>query len=571
MAHSVAANDRQEQVERRQQPIRQVVYTFLINLKLRFGEGSSEVMTILDILSRFQEGARSKKDTLVAIRLALGDQADLKQDLLNILFHREADWGVGDFDFGSHELPSQGSPSPQFLQPAHQPQMRLPPISPLWYEAGHAYPPVHPTGAVGSGNHGGFGMPVSSLLHQTASQFCHPNVFTSPVLTDSARFGPHVRDSHEGDTIHASKQCGVETVPHPGRSQYEWEETGHPKEPRSSYIQPWSPVASSSMLDYTHPFASSYCDFSALSRGTHQSPHSSSNEGQTEATSPSVLGTPIAVPIGQAIHDMPPPSNKRRRGSSRVQVDVREDINEDFTHTANPTPRPTTGINHPFFLPKPKKKITDENTTSGRRGGHYIHSLCGKGFSSRSKVKKHHWGNKLDDLETTTGCWAKKNKPSENQPSFEGLSSYHSHQLPVRTSLDKLLTAVNIASEIDAPRPQGRIDSVVSHLDAQAAATERNKQYVTEWQSASDGYGVEPFVYDQKHPYTDYELGLQGIHVPVNVALPGLNGLLSHTPSMDSLAHPRWHNDRNLVYAADPGHATLRSSFSPDSDEGHQS
>jgi len=35
----------------------------------------------------------SKKDTLVAIRSTLGDHADLKQDLLNILFHREADWG----------------------------------------------------------------------------------------------------------------------------------------------------------------------------------------------------------------------------------------------------------------------------------------------------------------------------------------------------------------------------------------------------------------------------------------------------------------------------------------------
>jgi len=47
----------------------------------------------LNILGRFRAGEMSKKDTLVAIRNTLGDHADLKQDLLNILFHREAYWG----------------------------------------------------------------------------------------------------------------------------------------------------------------------------------------------------------------------------------------------------------------------------------------------------------------------------------------------------------------------------------------------------------------------------------------------------------------------------------------------
>ena len=185
-------------------------------------------MSILNILGTFREGRLSKKDTLVAIRLTLGDQADLKQDLLNILFHKDADWRMGDFDFGSHQPFSQGSPSPQFLQPAHQPQMRLPPISPLWYEASQNYPSTYSAGVFGSGVNGDCGLPLPSSMHQTPGQFCHPNVFTSPVLAESASFGPHMR-SHEEDKIPERQQHGVEIVPQRNRSQYNWEDIDQSK------------------------------------------------------------------------------------------------------------------------------------------------------------------------------------------------------------------------------------------------------------------------------------------------------------------------------------------------------
>jgi hypothetical protein len=156
----------------------------------------------------------------------------------------------------------------------------------------------------------------------------------------------------------------------------------------------------------------------------------------------------------------------------------------------------------------------------------------------------------------------------EDQSCFEGLSSYRSHQLPTRTSLDNLLTAVNVASEIDAPRPQGRIDSVVSHLDAQAAAAEHNKQYITNWQSACDDHVVEPFAHDRQQPYTSYGLGLQGTQVPVNMALPGLNELYPYTLPTHSFADSHWENNRDLVYAgANRCRATLRSPSWPGPDE----
>jgi hypothetical protein len=136
----------------------------------------------------------------------------------------------------------------------------------------------------------------------------------------------------------------------------------------------------------------------------------------------------------------------------------------------------------------------------------------------------------------------------ESDQSFEIQGSYHSHRLPARTSFDNLLTAVNLASQIAAPRPQGRIDSVVSHLDAQATAAEHNRQHTTNWQDASDDHGEGDIVYRRQHPYNPYGLGLRGIHVPVNMALPDLDRSYPHTPFSYSFTDTPWNNDRNLVF-----------------------
>lgn len=44
--------------------------------------------------------------------------------------------------------------------------------------------------------------------------------------------------------------------------------------------------------------------------------------------------------------------------------------------------------------------------------GPYIHAICGKSFPTKSAVKKHHWGPKSGDMNTTRGCWAKHKKPA---------------------------------------------------------------------------------------------------------------------------------------------------------------
>jgi hypothetical protein len=49
---------------------------------------------------------------------------------------------------------------------------------------------------------------------------------------------------------------------------------------------------------------------------------------------------------------------------------------------------------------------------------------------------------------------------------------YHEALQSAPSSMNTLMMAVNAVEKVDAPQPQGRNDSVVSHLDAQAKAAE---------------------------------------------------------------------------------------------------
>ena len=91
----------------------------------------------------------------------------------------------------------------------------------------------------------------------------------------------------------------------------------------------------------------------------------------------------------------------------------------------------------------------------------------------------------LQDLPQTVAQALTSRNPT--QYSFENIGAYHSHRLPARSSFESLLTAVNVASRIDAPKPQGRNDSVVSQLDAQAVAAERDMRYTPTWIEPSRG------------------------------------------------------------------------------------
>jgi hypothetical protein len=176
------------------------------------------VTTIHDILAKkFGVGQMAKRDALREIREIIGDQQDLKQDLMKVLMHGEASWAPDDFDFDQPVVQT----SPQFLLPDHQPHMRLPPISQSWYTDQQTHQSISPAMLGGHGGQHGFGQSVSPSIHQIPTHFYSPTAFTSPSATESPTYEPHTGASYEAERSPVSQQ--FDHAPSLDHMRIQWE------------------------------------------------------------------------------------------------------------------------------------------------------------------------------------------------------------------------------------------------------------------------------------------------------------------------------------------------------------
>jgi hypothetical protein len=97
------------------------------------------------------------------------------------------------------------------------------------------------------------------------------------------------------------------------------------------------------------------------------------------------------------------PPKKRAKRKAQTEHAKEDEANSKIHSSIQGSTRPAA---ESPLLPKGRRP-----SVGTRLKGEYVHSLCGKSFTTRHAVKKHHWGNKLYDNETVTGCWAKHNKP----------------------------------------------------------------------------------------------------------------------------------------------------------------
>jgi hypothetical protein len=138
---------------------------------------------------------------------------------------------------------------------------------------------------------------------------------------------------------------------------------------------------------------------------------------------------PSTTPSGKPLLGMEPPIARSQSVLSPSEKNGTEaHVQLDVPLAANPSSKPSLVI--------PAKKPL-ANTGSLRSKGHFVHSLCGKAFNTRSGVKKHHWGARLNDLKTVTGCWAKHGKPDaawDDHPSCkeQPKDERHANDEPVR-------------------------------------------------------------------------------------------------------------------------------------------
>lgn len=455
---------------------------------------------------------------------------------MDILIHKDARWGPGDFDLPT-EQPFQSfcESTPQFLEPTHQPQMRLPSFSSIWLPL----PQVNQSASPAMVNSNGG----------------YSNIDSSPTLPALASFhlpNPSIPPWTESDPKRVYNDDDHTPVPPPIQTMFrnQWEEPNHD--------DLWTNGGSN------FPLAGTYINEHYTQYDHHASPGTS------------YINLQPSMSPSQGAEMNPRPASSQLMQSSQL------------THELLPSPAVHDPIHKPMDLQNyggfqaplasasehspgadeaqesPEKEVQND-TKVGRcnsLGGPFIHALCGKGFATLSRVKKHHWGKRHNDLATTTGCWAKHKKPAvawddhpsckdersnsqtakpiplvsqqiepqqietkaavpETKPSVavdpsqhniipgfstlnhlphtvaetlnvgadgfalvsqEATTLYSTYQLPLRSNFDNLLTAVNVASKLDAPQPQGRNDSIILQLDAQAIAAEGSGHHA--WSAA---------------------------------------------------------------------------------------
>jgi len=150
----------------------------------RFGKDSQEVTLVIDTLRDFRVRKLSKREALSIISSVTEDHHDLIESLMRILYHGASSWSPEDFD-----LP----PAPQFLQPAHELQMRLPSVSTLW-QPDRQLVSSNPTLSRGYGDFERAAQPVASesFFRQAGyGEWQPPTMPTSPVtqtLTECHQF-----------------------------------------------------------------------------------------------------------------------------------------------------------------------------------------------------------------------------------------------------------------------------------------------------------------------------------------------------------------------------------------------
>jgi hypothetical protein len=352
---------------------------------------------------------------------------------MNVLHHGESRWRFDDFDLP----PLSVEPStPLFLQPAHEPQICLPSLFTPWaFNINRLITPI-PAATSGFDRRPSFERLNSHGVSGSHAEPVPWNTTNRAILSSSA-----TSDHLVGPVTDQLTLPGIEHSPHTPASNcnYHIEIATLPLKERDDsqqpqYEQPWG------SLDYDNTWESEglaqldqheecmISDQQFSPSATHEdirpesprlrrrsesaiaiSPqHSSAALPETSREGLNMSNGPYPVSIGNPAISMPPPPRKRNH-MSLVLEEKAEERGVNASVKYEPEPKRHQSIQ--ALSSKPLRETPSSHKQS-QGGGAYVHSLCGKSFAERSKVKKHHWGNKNDDLNTTTGCWHKHKRPN---------------------------------------------------------------------------------------------------------------------------------------------------------------
>jgi hypothetical protein len=396
--------------------------------KSRFGEESYQTAAIFKTLGKFKHRALSKREAISTISETLGCHDDLKQNLMNVLHHRQSRWAVDDFDL---PLLSTELSTPQFLQPVHEPHMRLPSLFTPWDANAIRFTAPSPAAMTGCDGRLSFERlnnpgALSTLPEPVAWNIGSRAIFSSSVPSDHP-----VELASDLLTLpaieHTSHAQANLDYNHPEMTTSHLDERDDSQQPQSEqpwerqdHDNGWESAGFAHVVQHGEALVGDpMFSLSAAHEDMHpESPHHRRSE---LVTAISAQHSPNALlresrerlimangPYGEGIADMPPPLRKRNYKSLTLKENAEErGVNVSVKHEL--------GVTY-YQSPRTSSSTSSQRNSSSRersRGrGAYVHGICGKSFSERSKVKKHHWGNKNGDSNTTTGCWHKHKRPN---------------------------------------------------------------------------------------------------------------------------------------------------------------
>lgn len=590
---------------------------------MRFGEDSRETMMIHNVLGEFRTGKISKRDTHSFILNMLDDHSDLGKDLMSIIIHEDARWGPGDFNLarvGSSRPPTSQT-IPHLLQPAHEPAVRLPFLTAPWLMDTHQTQSVGLSASSDSNGPGvdeDLGTAECSLAQKGSEEWPTLAHIESHAAISRGFKQPMVNGSgNSASQIQMAPPYLLPDLSSEGLSQH----NGYQSMQAPRYHEQRDNDTFAQQFDNSRLFSNGFAQPNATYDAVHDlewpqlqhsmGPMASPGSAQQHVTQPfPSLQSELAGSSFDVISRIPESSQLNINPLSLVS-------RERIVSATQDKPRRIPGNDSALRVPPNEIPVAHQSASELKQrptkikaggGGPFIHGLCGKGFPSRSKVKKHHWGSKIGDLNTTTGCWTKYQKPNVNwddhpscrqtsqkahlstlgstpkrtnhnhmepasvdrkapvvpamvpkprnlvpgirdhQDPFHAMATsfeplrvqtrpQHTSRLSPGSSMDDLLTVVNAeVSSIEAPKPKGRNDSIVSNLNAQAELEEQQTQVVSQAQA---GYGGISDYQDRQFPTQNsgFNLNLFGFahQVPVD---PVYSAYVNHDGYASSAVSP---------------------------------
>ena len=310
----------------------------------------------------------SKREAHYNLSQHLRDHEELLQGLDGILAHEDARWGPGDFiqrEVPQH-VPGPDMNPPGYLQPHHEPQLRLPSMAHVFHHGQMPFVQDSPysNASANCASHEG---PENQLHHQPA--FFQPT--NSYMAWDPQ---PSVGLPSPNSFVPSNAPAVLQQASSPSELQ-------------------------STLLQYSDIYME--VEFLNANLSSNLTPRQSALVFDMQSN----LQPYNQVGMGYSI-----PNTDSVSGYGVEQKDRQPAYNEGWQENSNifeedddKATRPEDSANR-----SNKKWVQSQDAA---RPTEFVHGLCGKTFTTRSAVKKHHWGPKSGDVATTRGCWAAYGKP----------------------------------------------------------------------------------------------------------------------------------------------------------------